>query len=294
MQRPSICLALCLALAGLTLASPSASAEEFSPDKTFRAAVATRDTRLLGAMLSGDFSWITADGDVNDKWTTLRALDALAAALKDETDVQIHHYGRSIDGRLASVRGVHDGMRFLRIFAHRQKGWQAFAMIDTAVVAPAGPASVEAQAGQGDCENPCRTVPYTPKTAMDEAILATWQKTKMVEWKPDAKAWASFIADEFMIINKTTVRTKAEREEIARRQEASGVGTPGDPIVSMRIVDFSDDAAVMFSEHTPVRGGKPYRNIRVWVQRDGRWQLAISQQSDIKSAPAVAAVGAKP
>jgi len=276
------------------LALPPATAEEFAPDHTFRAALAKHDAKIVPAMIAQDFSWITADGEISDRVMTLAALDTFAAALKDESEVQVHFYGRSINGRLATVRGVHNGMRFLRIYARRARGWQAFAMIDTPVATQAGPASVEAQAGQGDCDNPCRTVPYTPKTAMDEAILAAWQKTKMVEWKPDAKVWANFIADEFMIINKTTARTKAEREEIARRQEASGVGTPGDPVVSMRIVDFSDDAAVMFSEHVPVRGGKPYRNIRIWVLRDGRWQLAISQQSEIKSAPAVAAVGVKP
>src|SRR5262249_45905532 len=125
-----------------------------------------------------------------------------------------------------------------------------------------------------------------------KAILETWQKTKMVEWEPDAKVWASYIADEFMIVNNTTVRNKAEREVIAKRQEQAGVGTPGDPILSMRIVDFGADAAVMFSKHFPVRGGKPYNNIRVWVRRDDRWQLAISQQSQIKSAAAMPAVGA--
>ena len=80
---------------------------------------------------------------------------------------------------------------------------------------------------------------------------------------------------------------------IARRQEASGVGTPGDPILAMDIHDFGDNAAVMFSKHFPVRGGKPYNNLRVWVLRDGRWQLAISQQSEIKSAAPIPAVAAK-
>jgi hypothetical protein len=50
----------------------------------------------------------------------------------------------------------------------------------------------------------------------------------------------------------------------------------------------------MFSKHFPVRGGRPYQNMRVWVLRDGRWQLAISQQSEIKSAAPIAAVANKP
>src|SRR5262249_14771498 len=139
MQRPSTCLALCLVLAGLMLALPPATAEEFAPDHTFRAALAKHDAKIVPAMIAQDFSWITADGEISDGVMTLAALDTFAAALKDESEVQVHFYGRSINGRLATVRGVHNGMRFLRIYARRARGWQAFAMIDTPVATQAGP-----------------------------------------------------------------------------------------------------------------------------------------------------------
>src|SRR5262249_39303423 len=258
-----------LALSWTKAAPRDEEAAALAADKAFLAAAAKGDSKAARTLLARDFSWTTGDGRINDKAKTLQALDAFAAAAgKDETEVQTHFYGR-----LATVRGVHDGMRFLRIWGRRGKSWRAFAMIDTPIAPKAGPASVEAQAGFGDCENPCRSVPYKPKTAMDKAILAAWQQTKMIERKPDAKAWASFIADEFMIINNTTIRTKPEREVIAKKQEATGVGTPGDPVMKMRIADFGDNAAVMVSKHFPVRGGKPYNNIRVWVLRDNRWQL---------------------
>ncbi len=258
-------------------------------DQAFLVAVANGDRKEVREMLNPDFSWTRSDGEVDGRAQALRALDRLTALDKDETEVQNHFYGK-----LATVRGVHGGMRFLRIWANQGGHWRVYAMIDTPVAPKAGPASVEAQAGQGQCDNPCVTVPYRPETAMDKAILATWQKTKMIEWKPDAKAWSSFIGEEFMIINNTTIRTRPEREVIAQKQEATGVGTPGDPILTMRIVDFGDNAAVMFSKHFPVRGGKPYRNVRVWTLRDGRWQLAISQQSEIKSAAPIPAVAVKP
>jgi hypothetical protein len=112
----------------------------------------------------------------------------------------------------------------------------------------------------------------------------------MLEWKPDAAQWASFIADEFMIINNTTIRDKDARVAIAKRQQEAGVGAPGDPVTTMRIYDFGTTCALMISQHTPYRGGKPYTNARVWVLRDGRWQLALSQQVAIQSAPAAPAV----
>ena len=39
-------------------------------------------------------------------------------------------------------------------------------------------------------------MPYVPKRQMDKDILAAWQKTKMLEWKPDAAQWETFIADD--------------------------------------------------------------------------------------------------
>jgi hypothetical protein len=115
----------------------------------------------------------------------------------------------------------------------------------------------------------------------------------MLEWKPDAAQWATFIADEFMIINNTTIRNKDQRVAIAKRQQESGTGAPGDPVTAMRIYDFGTNSAVMTSQHTPYRGGRPYTNVRIWVLRDGRWQLALSQQVAIQSAATVPAVASK-
>ena len=161
------------------------------------------------------------------------------------------------------------------------------------IAADGAPASVERAADAGDCDNPCRSVPYTPKTPMDKDILAAWQKTKIFEWKPDVAQWANFIADEFMIINNTTIRNHEQRIAIAKRQQDAGTGTPGDPVVAMRIYAFGPNAAVMTSQHTPYRGGKPYTNVRIWVLRDNRWQLALSQQVAIQSAPSAAAVASR-
>jgi hypothetical protein len=251
----------------------------------FLANLAKGDQKALGASLDRRFTWTDAEGKTRTRSETLKELPALAAANRGDSDMQTHFYGRML-----TVRGSHDDARFLRVFVKRRHGWKAFALMETPVAASGQQASVERAAGAGDCDNPCRTVPYTPKSAMDKDILAAWQKTKMLEWKPDAAQWASFIADEFMIINNTTIRDKPARVAIAKRQQEAGVGAPGDPVTTMRIYDFGATCALMISQHTPYRGGKPYTNARVWVLRDGRWQLALSQQVAIQSASPVPAV----
>src|SRR5260370_17729865 len=150
-----------------------------------------------------------------------------------------------------AVRGAQNNRRSLRGWARRGEGGKAFVVSETPVAPRTGRASVEAAAGAGDCDNPCRTVPYTPQTAMDKAILAAWQATKMIEWKPDAEAWARYIADEFMIINKTTIRNKPERVAIARKHQEMGIGTPGDPILAMEFHDFADNPPALTSQHVP-------------------------------------------
>jgi hypothetical protein len=257
-------------------------------DHSLLSALGKADKTATGKLLDADFVWTDADGKSLKREEVLGDLPAYATDNLGDENVQTHFYGQ-----VETVLGVHHNARFLRIWVKRSGGWREFVELDTPISTRTALASVEAAAGQGDCENPCRTVPYKPTTAMDKAILADWQKTKMEEWHPDAVDWPMHIADEFLIINNTAMRNKPERVAIAQKQQAAGAGTPGDPITSMEIHDFGDNAAVMISHHVPHRGGKPYYNVRVWTLRDGRWQLAVSQQSTIQSAAAVPPTGEK-
>jgi hypothetical protein len=257
-------------------------------DRAFVANLDKGDQKATGGVLDRRFTWTNTEGLSRNRRDTIKDFAALAAASKGDSDVQTHFYGRML-----TVRGVHNDARFLRVFVKRRHGWKAFLLLETPMPAGGAPASVEQAAGAGDCDNPCRTVPYTPKSQMDKDILAAWQNTKMLEWKPDAAQWATHIADEFMIVNNTTIRNKEQRIDIAKRQQEAGTGAPGDPVTAMRIYDFGTNSAVMTSQHTPYRGGRPYANVRIWVLRDGRWQLALSQQVAIQSAAPVPAVASK-
>jgi len=159
--------------------------------RAFVTNLAKGDQKALGAVLDRRFTWTDADGRALTRRETLKELPALAAANAGDSDLQTHFYGRML-----TVRAARDHARVLRVFVKRRHGWKAFALMETPTAGGGAPASVEQAAGAGDCDNPCRTVPYTPKTQMDNDILAAWQKTKMLEWKPDAAQWARFIADE--------------------------------------------------------------------------------------------------
>jgi hypothetical protein len=251
-------------------------------------ALAKSDMAAAAKLLDMNFVWTDVEGKTHKQADVLAGLKSYAEDNQGDTGVQTHFYGQ-----LETVTGEHHGARFLRVWVKRKAGWMEFLAIDTPMPSKAATFGGQQAAPHGDCENPCRTVPYKPATPMDKAILADWQKTKMEEWKPDAADWPNHIADEFLIINNNSMRTKAERVVIAKEQEKAGAGAPGDPITAMEIHDFGDKSAVMISHHAPYRGGKPYYNVRVWTLRDGRWQLAISQQTTIQAAEVVPAVGTK-
>ena len=258
-------------------------------DRALIAALGKGDQAAVGALLDRHFTFTDRQGKTLSRREALKDFSTLSAATSGtDSDVEVHFYGRML-----TVRGAHEDARFLRVFVKRRHAWKAFLLLETPIAAAGRPVSVEQAAGAGDCHNPCRSVPYTPKTQMDKDILAAWQKTKLLEWKPDAAQWAGFIADEFMIINNTTVRNREQRVAIAKQAQDAGIGTPGDPVVSMQIYDFGSNSAVMISQHAPYRGGRPYTNVRIWVWRDNRWQLALSQQVSLQSAAPVPAVASK-
>jgi hypothetical protein len=158
-------------------------------------------------------------------------------------------------GRMLAVRGNRDDSRFLRIFVKRHHGWKAVVLAEAPEAKGEAAAPPERSANAGTCDNPCRAVPYAPKRQMDKDILAVWQAAKVQEWHE--------------------------------------TGVPADAVSSMRIFDFGTKSALMISQQTPYRGGKPYTDVRVWVRGDKGWQSALSQQVTIQSALAAPALASK-
>ena len=263
-------------------AAPSADNDSvvLRSDRSLSRALAKPDKAAVGALLDSMFAWTDSDGKTRTKSETLQDLAAFSSDNAADADVKSHFYGQ-----LAFVYGIHHDARFVRIWVLRPAGWRMFVDLDTPVPSEHRPAALPRanDGATGDCDNPCRTLPYKPMTAADKAVLAEWQKTKVDEWRPNAADWATHIADEFMIINNGSARNKPERVALAEKEQAAGIGAPGAPILSMNMYDFAN-AVVMISHHVPYQGGKPYYNVRVFVNRDGHWPLVWSQQTTIQSA----------
>jgi Domain of unknown function (DUF4440) len=283
-KRRLIQIAFVVVLFAVSLPSV-VSADDVQPmlqaDQMLTAAVTKGDASAVSKLLTSDFEFTGIDGHTSTAADTLKSLSSIRTAGPDSISVHSYSYGD-----VAYTIGLQGSNRYMRVWVKQTAGWRLFIYLETPMTAHA-----PLPPGGGDCNNPCKTVPFQPTTENDKAILEAWQKAKNDEWHPNSADWALRVADEFLIINARTERTKAERVALlAKQQEKNEPGPPGDPIHTIRMFDFGKNAVVMLSIHTPYHGGKPYYNVRVWVLRDGRWQLGMSQQTTIESAAAVPAV----
>jgi len=249
-------------------------------DTTWMNALQAGNPQDAGTALDADFEWTDARGRTRERADALASLSALAGEFRDETERKAFHYGH-----LHVITSERPDGRMMRVWALRPDGWRLFAVISTALTTGTTPfAATVTAAGApaaADCENPCRTMPFEPVTDTTKEIVRIFQQLKMDEWHPNPDSWAPYVLDDVYYTTATAQLSKADRVEHLRKLKESGApSVPGDPVVLTRIHDFGD-SAVMIARHRPFRGGQPYYSLRVWALRDGRWQLANTQQTVI-------------
>jgi hypothetical protein len=285
----AICLAAWAANQAITFAADAGSdAAVLQADTALQIALKKKDAKAVGALLDQQFSWTNDSGQSVASAQFLK--DAAAGTAVGDTeynDVKARDYGQ-----LAIVTGVgkrtgHEGAFFARIWVKRSTGWALLTHQDTPILAK-GSASLHVAPAKGpasasDCENPCRSLPITPKTAEQKALLKDYQAVETGVATHDDKMWAYRIADEFVGIGRRYVGvpdTKAAR--------VGQIGITTNRVVVPKMLwgeaYVFGDAAIIIADHLPA-GEPPYHVIRVWVNRDGRWQLFHRQETTIKGTP---------
>jgi hypothetical protein len=259
-------------------------------DRDWLGALAQNDADAGGALLAEEFQWIDTEGRLRARTEAIDDIAALGSSLAGESGAQSYHYGH-----VEVITSERPGERWMRVWTLEPEGWRAFAVIGTALVTGSTPFAASGNVAAGDCENPCRSMPFTPTTENEKTIADLFIQLKLDEWQPNPERWAPYVLDDVYYTTATAQLSKAARvEHLTALREAGARSAPGDPVASMRIFDFGD-SAVMLARHDPYRGGQPYLSVRVWAFRDGRWQLANTQQTIIADAPAAAPVaGARP
>ena len=220
--------------------------------------------------LDPDFTWIDSRGKSFDRAMVLQSLPSPA---NTEEHRQVREYDNA-----AVVRTDHGRMHVLRIWVRRPAGWRALLYQEVLQVAQ----SESPAPASSDCENPCRSIPFIPQTVNEKAAVASWQGVMRAMASNDADAYSRLIADEFTATDTHHARPFSKSERLAQihKLKETGAHSAPPPLVSARMFDFGQTVLMIAREQRP--HGKPYFNTRMWVNRDGRWQMLFSFNTRIE------------
>jgi hypothetical protein len=249
-------------------------------DLQFSKVAAEKKQTGLTALFDPGFTWTNPRGKSFSK--------SDAAGLTNEaisSDAKSHEYGSV--AYLTGIAGADPKIRFVRVWVKGSKDeWRLLLFQETKLVGKVATPQATVPAGTA-CENPCKSVPYDAPSADAKAVVESWQALEDAVNHRDADGWASHVADEFVFNVKEDGNplTKADRVAIIRKQaEGKTVTDIGTVIPGTMKVWVYGNTAVMADDQQPTIGGNPYRAMRIWVKRDGRWQLVYSQQTVIEGA----------
>jgi hypothetical protein len=282
----AICFAAWLSTRAIAFAADGGDAVALQSDNALQMALRKKDAKAAGALLDQQFTWTNESGQTRKRAEFLN--DAATGSVMGDTeytDVKARDYGQ-----LAVVTGIgkrtgHGGTFFARIWVKRPSGWLLLTHQDTPILEKSGAnaeTSAAAKSAPADtaCENPCRTIPAVPKTEAQKEVLKAYQAVETAVTSHDAKTWAYHVADEFVGIGRQYTGmpdTKAGR--------VGQIGIVTNRVVLPKMLSGEafvfGDAGIIIADHQPV-GEPPYHVIRVWVNRDGRWQLFHRQETTIK------------
>ena len=264
--------------------APSEEAVVLAADQALGAAMRGGDTSVVRKLLSLQFTYIDADGKVHERKDCLADLKNLAATLAADPVVKI--YGRV--GMVTGQRKSADGrdVFFVDIWAKQKRAWRALASQDVVPAAGDTPRpTVEnaAAAAPHDCKNPCQSIPYRVRSPAEQDIITSFQAIEKAAIAHNADEWAKHVADEFELYgsDRPPIPKSGRVATINRQKESNTAVTVGE-VEAMRLSVYEDGAAMIASHVVADNSRPPYRAARVWVKRNGQWQMAISVQTDIK------------
>ena len=267
--------------------SPSSGDETLvlSGDESLGAAMRAGDKSIVRKILSLQFSFVDEDGKVYERKSFLGSLKEIAAAPSSDRKVTVY-------GRIGMVTGhrksSHDNeVFFLDIWAKQKGTWRALVAQDVELgssdALPVASAP-NPDAIPYDCKNPCQTIPYRVRSLSEQDIVNSFQAIEKAAVGHDADEWSKHVADEFVLYGSSrTPITKSGRIAAIEQQKQTNATVQVGEVEALRLAVYDDGAAMIASHVSPDDSRPPYRATRVWVRRNGQWQMAISVQTDVKS-----------
>ena len=245
-------------------------------DHAFVQALGQSDKAAAGKLLDADFMWTNTEGKTVGKSAALADLTALASANPSDAEVK-----EITLGEVGEITAISGKTHVLRVWVKRPAGWRLL-VSHAATLAAEGHLGTAAKHGT-ECVNPCKTIPYKPKSEAEKGVIASWQALETAVTNHESKNWGPHVADEFMLVSSGNDHPldKKNRMDILDKQKKAGTSSAPAPLVSARMFDFGDTVVMSSLHQSP--GNKATRVTRIWIKRDGNWKLAYSQQTTVQA-----------
>lgn len=246
-------------------------------DHAFVQALSQSNKAALGKLLDADFTWTNTQGKTVARSAALGDLSSLAGGNPADAEVKEITFGE-----VGEVTAISGKTHVLRVWVKRPAGWRLL-VAHAATLAEKGHTGTAAERGT-ECVNPCKTIPYKPKNAAERGVIASWQALETAVTNHESQNWGPHVADEFMLVSSGNDHPldRKDRMDILDKQKKAGTGSAPAPLVSARMYDFGNTVVMTSLHQSP--GGKPTHVTRIWINRDGRWLLAYSQQTAVQAA----------
>jgi hypothetical protein len=252
-------------------AEADASHPSFKPDQDLVQALASNDNAAVARLLDNEFIWTDSQGRTLNKKQVLENLPVPALGDENHADEQ-----ELVNRQIVIHRVAGGNMYVLRVWVKRAAGWRALVYQEVSQLG-APPAT---DSGAGDCENPCKTVPFTPQSTDEREVIQAYQQVERAVTAHDSAAWGAHIAGDFFAVTSNSDRPLDKRTRMAGLDQQKQGGIAPFPLVRARMFQFGD-TMVMTSRQQPAHG-KALHVTRIWTKQHGNWLEVFSYQTTIQ------------
>jgi hypothetical protein len=266
-----------VAIVFLAATAPAAIGQDANmnqADAAFVQAVIKADKSALEKLLDADFTWTNAEGTVHTKAQVLRELPKAAIANVKNAESKAYTYGD-----LGAVQVNLGRAHVLRVWVKQPAGWKV--IVYQELMSLEAPPSFTPGAGK-DCENPCKTIPFTPKNDTERQVAMAYSRLETAAHARNSASFGPMVGDEFVAASSNSDKLQSKRSRMEDFDRSKDGGVAPTPLLSARMFAFGD-AVLMVSEHQPDRGN-PLHVTRVWVKRGGSWVETLSYQTAVTAA----------
>ncbi len=246
-------------------------------DQTFNQAIAKADKAALEQLLDQNAFWTTANGRTYSR-SELRSAKALPDVIWSESKKELGEATTKpyTYGDLGNVQVDAGRAHILHVWAKRGNDWKL--MVYQEVLARATPPTVTPGAGK-ECENPCKSLDFTPKTDIERQVALAYMKLETAAHARNSAGFAPMVADEFVAASSNSDRLQTKQSRIQQFDSGKDAGVAPTPLLSAKMFPFSQ-AVLMISEHKPVQGN-PLHVTRFWIKRNSGWVSTMSYQTAV-------------